>query len=78
MSNNYAKISYKGFEIEAKREEALGGWENLYYYIMRESDEWFLEDSFTTGEDPADEFVDGLKDVVDDFLENPQDYEDRL
>ena len=31
------KVNYRGFEIEAKREQALGGWNNIYYTVMRES-----------------------------------------
>lgn len=70
------KINYKGFEINVTREKSLGGWDNIYYYIMRIDDGWFLEDSFSTGEDDLREFAYGLKDIVDDYLENPSDYED--
>ena len=70
------KIQYKGFTIEVKREEALGGWEHLYFYVMRNSDYWFLEDSFTTGDDEVEDFIQYLKEMVDDFLENPEDYEE--
>ena len=70
------KINYKGFEINVKREKALGGWDNIYYYIMRIDDGWFLRDTFSTGEDNLREFAYSLKDIVDDYLENPSDYED--
>jgi len=33
------KVNYKGFEINAEREKALGGWDNLYFYVMREIEE---------------------------------------
>lgn len=70
------KINYKGFEINVTREKSLGGWDNIYYYIMRIDDDWFLEDNFSTGEDDLRDFAYGLKNIVDDYLENPSDYED--
>lgn len=70
------KTKYKGFEIDIRREQALGGWDNIYYSVMRESDGWFLCDSFSTGEDKLKDFANDLKNVVDDYLENPNDYED--
>lgn len=70
------KVKYKGFEISAEREKALGGWENLYYYVMREEDGWFLIDNFTTGSDTIPEMINYLREMVDDYFENPQDYED--
>lgn len=51
------KVNYKGFEISAKREKALGGWRNLYFYVMRLSDGWFLCDSFTEGSDKVHDFI---------------------
>lgn len=70
------KIKYKDFQIEATRERALGGWDNIYYSIMRISDGWFLEDNFSTGEDDLKDFVNDLKNVVDDYILHPEDYED--
>lgn len=65
------KVIYKGFEIEAKRERALGGWLNLYFYIERQSDGWFMEDSFTEGLDKVRDFIGYLKERVDRYLEDP-------
>jgi len=70
------KITYKGFEINVRREQALGGWDNIYYSVMRESDGWLLCDDFSTGEDKLKDFANDLKNVVDDYLENPSDYEE--
>ena len=70
------KINYKGFEINVKRGKSLGGWDNIYYYIMRISDGWFLCDSFSESEDKIRDFTNDLKNIVDDYLENPSDYED--
>lgn len=70
------KINYRGFEIEAKREKALGGWALLYYTVMRINDGWYMQDSFTTGEDKIKDFIGYLKKNVDDYYENPEDWED--
>lgn len=70
------KTTYKGFEIEAKREQALGGWTNIYYTVMRESDGWFLCDSFSESEDKIKDFIKDLKNTVDDYLQNPELYEE--
>lgn len=67
------KQDYRGFELSARREKSLGGDTLLYYYIMRKSDGWFLEDSFTSGAETAREYMKYLKDMVDDYLINPLD-----
>lgn len=59
------KVVYRGHEIWAKREKALGGWDNLYFYIMRLSDNYMVEDSFTTGSDTVREMIGHLKKRVD-------------
>jgi hypothetical protein len=65
------KVVYEGFEISAKRDRALGGWNNLYFYILRLADGWFMEDSFTTGEDEEGDFIGYLKERVDSYLKDP-------
>lgn len=70
------KEVYKGFEITISREECLGGWENTYWTIIRQSDLWIFEDDFTEGNDSLETIMEFLKAHVDDYLENPQDYED--
>lgn len=69
------KVEYKGFEIKVWREQALGGWDNLYFYICRISDGWFLQDAFTTGSDTVRDYIKYMKETVDDYLKNPKDYE---
>lgn len=44
------KVNYKGFEIEAKREESLGGWSNLFMKIKVDKDHckgcvWLLREN---------------------------------
>lgn len=70
------KTIYKGFEIEAKREKSLGGDVPLYFTIMRLSDNWFLEDNFEYSDEKVKDRFKDLKGKVDDYLENPKEYED--
>lgn len=74
--NESIKTNYKGFELSLERNQALGGWENLYYYAMREEDGWFLVDEFTEGEDSLETMLSILKATVDDYILHPKDYED--
>jgi hypothetical protein len=68
--------NYKGFEIEVTREKCLGGWYMLYYYILRKSDGWFLADGFWDSDDTVKEGIKSCKSIIEDYLENPEDYED--
>lgn len=72
------KESYRGFEISAKREMALGGWENLYYYVLRESDNYFVIDNFTEGDESEEWYVGYLKGKVDEMIANPQAWAEEL
>lgn len=70
------KVNYKGFEITAEREKSLGGWDNLYYTVMRISDGWFMHDSFTEDSSKIRDFIGYLKENVDSYYENPSEWED--
>ena len=70
------KVIYKGFEIEVKREQALGGWDNLYFSAYRLLDGWCLEESFTEGDDKVSDYIGYMKELVDSYLKNPEDQED--
>jgi len=59
------KVNYRGFEIDVKRERALGGWDNLYFSIIRLSDGYIMEDSFTTGDDTVREYIGYMKERID-------------
>lgn len=56
---------YRGYEIKVTRERDLGGWRNLYFYIMRESDGRYLVDEFSTGEDRIQDFIGYMKERID-------------
>jgi len=68
------KITYKGFDIEAKRERSMGGETLLYYFIFRQSDGFEVTSGFSYGTDKICDFISYLKDIADDFLEDPQAY----
>ncbi len=68
-------VKYRDFEIEAEREQSLGGWSCIYYTVIHK-DGWFLEDSFYESGDKIRDFVNDLKLLVDDYYENPNDYEE--
>lgn len=70
------KTVYKGFEVEVKREKCLAGYPMLYFTVMRQSDGWYMIDSFSDSEDTVREMIADLKKSVDDYLENPEDWED--
>ena len=65
------KVVYKGFEIDAHREQSLGAGVLLYYSIFRISDGYELGSGFTCGTDRVQTFIKYLKEHVDDFIENP-------
>ncbi len=70
------KVSYKGFDLEVKREQAMGGWEQLYFTAVRKSDRWFFIDGFEDSGETIRDKIKQLKESVDDYLQNPKDYEE--
>jgi hypothetical protein len=69
------KFDYKGFEIDVERRKSVAGDTLLYYSAFRKGDLYELESGFSeTGE--VDEWADNLKNMVDDYLENPQNYDE--
>jgi len=68
------KIQYKGFNIDAHREKSMGGETLLYYSIFRQSDGYEVISGFSYGTDRIQTFITYLKDIADDFLEDPQAY----
>jgi hypothetical protein len=62
------KLSYCGHEIEVRRERCLAGYDLTYFSIVRESDGFVVEDSFTEGEDAVSEMMEHLIRRVDDEI----------
>ncbi|MGV6935910.1 hypothetical protein ACWA2B_10385 [Paenibacillus sp. CMM36] len=69
------KVNYKGFKLEATREKSLGGWNTLYYTIYTPTG-FELISSFEDSEEIIKDKIQQLKDIVEDYLINPHNYED--
>jgi hypothetical protein len=67
------KIKYKTCEIEVKREKCLGGWDMLFYSIM--DGDYEVTSGFSDTKDKVKDFANDLKNVVDEYRENPELYE---
>ena len=70
------KTHYRGFEIEVKREKCLAGYPLVYYSIFRISDGWEFDSGFYDTNDTVRSFMSDMKAKVDDYIANPQDYEE--
>lgn len=67
------KTVYKGCEIEVARDKCLGGWDMLFYSVFDNGYE--VTSGFSESSDTIREFAKGLKEVVDNYREHPEDYE---
>ena len=70
------KVKYRGFEIDVKREQAMGGWDSLYYTVIRIEDRWIWQDSFRDSDMPVRELIQELKESVDEYHKDPSAYEE--
>jgi hypothetical protein len=61
------KAVYRGCDIEAKREQALGGWSEVYWSAYRQSDSYGIADGFGGG--TVRECFADLKREVDRFMD---------
>ena len=59
------KISYRGPEIDVKREPCMGGWPLLYYSIFRESDGYECLCGFTEDTSAVRTYIGYMKERVD-------------
>lgn len=69
------KKQYRGFELEAFRDKSLSGAEMIFYSIFRD-DGWELDSGSSYADETLREFMGGLEVAVDDYYENPEDFED--
>lgn len=72
------KTSYKGYELRVERDQSLCGYEYLYYSIYRESDGYCCAESFSSGEETEEEFIEILKERVDNELKEDNPWEEEL
>ena len=68
------RIKYRGFELNVDREECLGGWDMIYYQAYTPEGEEVICD-FTEEQTTVPKFMKDLKGMVDDRIDNPEDYE---
>lgn len=67
------EYTYKGFKICVQKEASLGGWVCIYYQIY-DADGMEVVSTFTEDSTPHRKFAMGLKELVDDIIENPESY----
>lgn len=65
-------MEYKGFKIDIYKEVERG----YYWSIMRIKDGWLLSDSYNPSLKNKSEAIEECKIIIDDYLENPEKYED--
>ena len=68
------KTVYKGCEIEVTKEKCLGGWDMLFYNVFDDGLE--VTSGFSESSDTVKDFMKILKNIVDDYRENPEEYLD--
>ena len=67
------KVKYRDCEINCFRDKSLSGDTLLFYSVFKDGFE--ATSGFSEGADTVKEYIKGLKKVVDDFLENPEEYD---
>ena len=70
------KKIYKGFEIVVNRVSCGKGVYEVHYLVTRLSDGFSISDGAECTKDTIATMIQCMKDRVDDYLENPEDYED--
>lgn len=65
-------MEYKGFKIEVEKVDE-GGYSVCSYRI---NDNWILTDEWNPSIRTKKEAIEECKTTIDDYLENPDDYED--
>ncbi|WP_428743200.1 hypothetical protein [Tenacibaculum sp.] len=61
-------VEYKGHTIEVEKEKCLGGWSQVYYSVIRNSDSLECICDFTSGSEKIKTVVNMLKDRIDEEL----------
>lgn len=75
IKTNKIKTEYKGFELEVSREPSMTGHVILFYSAFRKDDQWCLDDGSSEQTSMRSMMTD-LKTSVDEYLKNPEDFED--
>lgn len=64
MSETKRTFEYRGHKVEVRREECMGGWEMIYFYIT-DKHGYELECDFSEGEDTVEDYVGFMKERID-------------
>lgn len=59
------KQTYRGYEIDVRRERSLGGDILLYFSVFRQSDGYEGTSGFTTGSDTVRDYVRYMRERID-------------
>ena len=73
------KVIYRNCEIECTRSKSLSGEIMLFYSVFDlgvHDKDFEITSGFSEGEDTVREFIKNLKKVVDDYIDNPDEYID--
>jgi hypothetical protein len=69
------KYKYKDFEVVCTKENSLAGYPTIYYAIY-DRDGVEVVANFTEDFTSLKKYATGLKEVIDDIIDNPEDYYD--
>jgi hypothetical protein len=75
IKTNKIQTTYKGFKLEVSREPSLTGDLMIFYSAFRQNDQWCLDDGCSEQTSLRSVMTD-LKLTVDEYLENPENFED--
>ncbi len=69
------KIEYRGFDIDVYRSMCMGGWQQMYLSVFRQSDHYELICDYTEALDPVRDAVKWMKNRIDQFIVDPKEEE---
>jgi len=66
------RVSYRGFEIDVRREKCMAGYKLVYFSVMRKSDSFELICNYSDSADTVRDWVKWMRARVDGFIEDPR------
>ena len=72
------KTNYRGFTIEAYRDKSLTGLVLIFYSIFRTKDQKEFDAGFSYSDGTVRDFIKEMKCCLDDFFNNPNEYDFEL
>ena len=68
------KLEYRECEIKCFKDKAMSG-ETMMFYSIFTKDGFEISSGFTSDKSNSSCYANGLKEIVDDYYENPSEYE---